>query len=102
MFRLPVDLASSCAKNFSEIGTLDILKFIKTNLTTEPKLVENIKGVSKSSKSFTDLMTRLMTLGLLSLLDNSIAKYAFTFRNLSSIATGAEQVSKKGSYNMFI
>jgi hypothetical protein len=43
-----------------------------------------------------------MTLGLLSLLDKSIAKYTFTFRNLSSIATGAEQVSKKGSYNMFI
>lgn len=99
---MPEDLAQSCANNFTEIGALDILNFIKTNLTTEPNLVENIEGVSKSSKSFTDLMTRLMTLGLLNLLDKSIAKYTFTFRNLSSIATGAEQVSKKGSYNMFI
>ena len=47
MFQLPEELAKSCANNFTEIGTLDILNYIKTNLTSEAKLVENIKGISK-------------------------------------------------------
>ena len=53
MFQIPDELARSCASNFAEIGTLDILNFIKTNLTREAKLIEVIKGVSKNSKGFT-------------------------------------------------
>jgi len=99
---LPDELAKSCANNFTEIGTLDILNYIKTNLTSEAKLVENIKGILKNSKGFTDLMTELMTLGLLPLINNSIGKYNFTYKSLQNIAKGAEQISKRKEYNMLI
>ena len=82
MFQIPDELARSCASNFAEIGTLDILNFIKTNLTREAKLIEVIKGVSKNSKGFTQLMIQLSTLGLLPILNTSMAKHTFTFKSI--------------------
>ena len=85
MFQLPDNLAESCANNFSEIGNLNILTYIKFNLTNETQLVENITGISKSEKKFTDLMTDLMTLSLLPLINKSIGQYEFTYQNLQDI-----------------
>jgi len=79
---LPEDLAQSCANNFTEIGALDILSFIKTYLTNEAAVVSNIKGVSKNAKGFTDLIIQLMTLDLLPLLNDSMVKHPFTLKNL--------------------
>ena len=79
---MPEDLAQSCANNFTEIGALDILNFIKTNLTKEAALVSNIKGVSKNTKGFTDLMIQIITLDLLPLLNDSMVKHPFTLKHL--------------------
>ena len=85
MFELKDNLAESCAKNFTEIGTLDILNYIKTNLKDETQLVENITGISKNEKKFTDLMAKFITLNLLTLINNSIGIYKFTYQNLQDI-----------------